>query len=361
MSEGGPSDVSVEIESTIVEKTLMTMGRKQSIQERFDTALQEYIHALMAEEQPTSHPCFKNGFGPMMEEATAAIYRAASRHSEADHWAYLRIAATSPEANRFVADHIVPMLQERKATYKIRDWWWMNKSDVCGNAIRLRVRLPAGLRARFAESMMQDLGELGRDARLLLYEPELRLFGGPVGMELAHDHFCADSEFLGAWMRDDVSGAEGRLSEGLSLILLLRMTFACGLDIFECWDVFDRVCHKRSLPHASSPALMPFQQLVRKLISASRDRVFQLFEGWRGQLVTDYCAFLDHFGREVSRSYFEGKLECGVREFLVPVILFHWNRAGYSGLRQFGLSHAVAKEFKHLSRKGRAEKSVELA
>jgi len=52
---------------------------------------------------------------------------------------------------------------------------------------------------------------------------------------------------------------------------------------------------------------------------------FELYRGEKAHLIDEYGAFLDAFGRNISY-LFDGRLECGLREFLVPIISVHWNR-----------------------------------
>jgi hypothetical protein len=99
--------------------------------------------------------------------------------------------------------------------------------------------------------------------------------------------------------------------------------------------------------------------MVARVIGAGPNAVFSIYREERAQLLTDYGTQLDQCGRNLSRAYFNGDLECGLRELLVPIIIFHLNRAGFSWLHQTRLSHAAADEFRRITRKGRSERRSE--
>jgi len=313
---------------------------------RLCAALNTHLEKLLADGTLT---CGRLNAATFVEQAGAIIYQLMLRNSDEECWLYFRIAVQSrQQANHLVAHRIAPMMEELRSGYPILDWWWLNKSDVCGSALRLRINT-GDARIDSGDEIEKRLCDLGCHVSRLLYEPELCLFGGPAGLKLAHAHFCFESEFLARWMRHgDESGRA--LPEGLSLAMILRTLRAAGLDVFECWDVFDRLCHKR--PHSGS-ANVPagIQIMVHKIMDAGPHRVFKLYDAEKARMLQEYGERLDSFGQNLTRAYMAGHLECGLREFLTPLVLFHWNRAGFSPVLQAVLSWAMAKELRELSRK----------
>jgi thiopeptide-type bacteriocin biosynthesis protein len=302
----------------------------------------------------------KNFFGELnvgyiVEQADAAIHRAITESAEGERWLYFRLAMEDAGHDKIISHEIAPLMQGLKSVSLINGWWWLYKRDPHGLAARLRIAMPEPAFREVEIAVAARCGRLGRSYRVLQYEPELRLFGGSRGMKAAHQHFCEDSAFLAAWARQDGSPSLPIIPEGLSLALTIRLLRAAGLDLFECWDVFDRVCDKRRLGNLDDSRLAGYRTLAAKVAQAAPEQIFQLYSGTeQAKLIKDYVSFLDNFGHGLAGIYYEGQLECGLREFLVPIILFHWNRVGLKPFGQFGLSHSIAYEFARLTRKGTA-------
>jgi thiopeptide-type bacteriocin biosynthesis protein len=291
----------------------------------------------------------------IVEQAGAAICRIIERAADSDRWLYLRISVDANTQDKIVSDDIAPLLEQLRESYPIKGWWWLYKHDPLGSAVRLRVAVPASVTRDTERAIGARLAESGRDVKTLCYEPELRLFGGAEGIKTAHEFFCKDSEFLARWAQGNDLPRHPIIPEGLSLALIIRLLTASGLDLFECWDVFDRVCDKRRVGDLTDIRFAKYQQLAANVLRAAPDQVFQLFRGERAQLLREYRTFVEAFGQKASRIYFNGGLECGLREFFVPIILFHWNRVGFAPFTHFGLSHSVAQELARLTRKGITE------
>jgi hypothetical protein len=148
------------------------------------------------------------------------------------------------------------------------------------------------------------------------------------------------------------------IPEGLSLTLIMTMLRACGLDVFEIWDVLNRVLLKRDFFSKTHRALDEFKRVARTVIESEGGRIFDLYSGQRTILLTQYLKDIQDFANNLNRAYFQGELGCGLREFLVPVILFHWNRIDLSSFRQFALAYAAAECMENMSRKSSAPKTT---
>jgi len=210
--------------------------------------------------------------------------------------------------------------------------------------------VPSTERKKVQLVLQRVLKQAGREFTQLEYEPEICLFGGAQGIELAHEHFFADSRFLSRWTVKAAPTQGQIIAEGLSLALLLRMLGACGLDLFESWDVFARVYDKRRFFTKDHPKLEKFRVLAGKVLDAGPNSVFTLYQNEQAASLEEYCSFLDGFGNKLSRCYFQGLLECGIREFLAPLIFFHWNRTGLSPFHQFALARAMVEQLERRSR-----------
>lgn len=323
--------------------------------ENLAQAVLHYARTLFRDQQ---HPAFPAGEGGALIEAVQATIWREFPHGPSD-WIYFRVAIASDEdRNRLVTD-IGAELRRNATRFRICGWWWLNKTDLHGIAIRLRVWLPPEQKAG-CKKWLQELMKLwGHEVTTLIYEPELRLFGGSAGMELAHKHFCADSEFVSRWLQQRDRITQFAIPPGLSLALVIRFLGACRLDVFECWDVFDRVEDKRAFPDAIGHDTANADSVVAKIIASRFTNFVEAYGPQEGALLKPYGAFLDDLGSKISKAYFAGALDCGVREFLVPIILFHWNRAGFPAATQYGLAAAAARVLRHLSRKGHSTVSPE--
>ncbi len=291
----------------------------------------------------------------IVEKTDAFLYQLAVNSGETAPWLYFRVSADNGNETATLFTEIGPTLQELTSQHPQLRWWWLCKRDILGAALRLRICVPSGASVEVERVMMDQFKKYGREVRILQYEPELRLFGGSHGIEAAHDFFCEDSKFLMAWAGSDDKLQRPIIPEGLSVSFLFHLLSATGLDVFERWDVFERVSEKRKLERTDDERYLRLQTLVQKTIAAGTDRVFRLYDGEKAHLILAYKNSLETCGRKLSRLYFDGALGCGLREFLVPIILFHWNRVGLTAFRQSSISHAVAQECERIVHGGAAE------
>jgi thiopeptide-type bacteriocin biosynthesis protein len=174
-----------------------------------------------------------------------------------------------------------------------------------------------------------------------VYEPETAAFGGPVGMGIAHDLFCADSQGVLDYLRHTSPGLGRR---ELSVVLLGGLMRAAGLDGFEVGDVFDRVARLRPAPTATDAARVDrLAGQVRTLLATPTSPDSTLFT--TGGPVAHAAPWLVAFhrsGRELGDAATDGRLERGLRAALVHVVIFHWNRFGLSAAFQGVLARAAA-------------------
>lgn len=287
--------------------------------------------------------------GALVEHAGATLISVLAE-TGSPSWLYLRISVEPGQGNSVISRHVAPLLRDLEKDYQLQGWWWLNKSDSCGAALRLRVSMPWQERICVKSVLRAKLNDAGLFSVALRYEPEMCLFGGPEGIKFAHDHFCAETQFLTSWMANSEDIKLPVIAEGLSLALIFAMLQASGLDVFEMWDVFSRVYTNRRFFPEDYEGGDKFGRLANKVLEAGSDEIIALHQGAAAGLLIDYKKYLLHFGQALNRAYFEGRLECGLREFLTAVILFHWNRIEMPPFRQFALSHAMTKELQRISR-----------
>lgn len=288
--------------------------------------------------------------GHVVERAIQAIEAGISEQDGDEHWIYFRIAVEPRNRSRMIAFDIAGAIAESGSAVPITQWWWLNKWDPLGPAVRLRMQVPFDRARDAASEVSSRLRQRGFEFNILRYEPELRLFGGAEGIRIAHELFAYDSSFLVDWARQSDSQQGPTIPPGLSLALMIDLARAGGLDLFELWDLFDRIAAKRAV--SGDPVSVKCKDLAARVVAAAPDALFALYGREQQQLLSGYRARLRQCAERLSRAYFQGDLECGIRESLVPMILFHWNRVGLASSAQAALSRSTADEFARLSRKG---------
>jgi len=279
--------------------------------------------------------------GSLIEQATAYLL-ALIETSQSTPWLYLRIPRGDLSINNLIYSHVGPLLQEMEARFGRHTWWWLRKSDVLGDALRLRILTSRETLPFIKESLPGRLKQANLLATILKYEPEICLFGGRAGMEIAHAFFGVDSRLL-----TEVLACNQRartqthlLPSCVSLAMCIYVLQSAGLDLFEMWDVFARILAKRPVkdPAAASPA---YTLLAQRALDHDFDQVASAADAETARLLEGYKPLMASCCKELQRIYHAGQLECGVREFLSAIIIFHWNRVGFPYCHQSRLARAM--------------------
>ncbi|MFE2865005.1 methyltransferase, FxLD system [Embleya sp. NPDC059259] len=186
------------------------------------------------------------------------------------------------------------------------------------------LRKDGGVRLRTEQSAAQLLDKLATD-RLIdgwiggVYEPEIEAFGGPGGMDIAHDLFCADSR--AALAESGEPGARERC-----VLLLSTMNRAAGLDPFEIGDVWAKLASLR--PPITSPTGLPRERAItamRRLMHADAARRPDVEPDW-----AERVAAFEDAGLRLRQLAADGRLTRGLRAVLAHHAIFTLNRAGVS-------------------------------
>ncbi|MEO3807064.1 methyltransferase, FxLD system [Nonomuraea sp. B1E8] len=190
------------------------------------------------------------------------------------------------------------------------------------------LRKAAGLRLRTERSVADLLDGLVADQLASgwvggIYEPEIEAFGGPEGMNVAHDVFCADSRAALAETGD--RGARERC-----VLLISTMNRAAGLDPFEIGDVWAKLGSLR--PPVIPPTGAARDGAVtamRRLMNADAAQRQDAEPGW-----TERVAAFHEAGRQLRQLATDGRLTRGLRAVLAHHAIFAFNRAGVSADEQ---------------------------
>ncbi|MFI9643733.1 thiopeptide-type bacteriocin biosynthesis protein [Micromonospora sp. NPDC051925] len=250
----------------------------------------------------------------------------------APRWQQATITFADPNAAEQLAiAHLAPILAEGEARHLITTWFYVRKS-----AWRLRY-LPSAGTSDAERYVTDELDRLTRGRHIDsavagIYEPETHAFGGAEAMDTAHQLWHHDSRHL----LINSPGTSAREHE-LSIMLLVAMMRAAGLDWYEQGDVWARVADHRDPPQ---PAIVhSMKHAAKRLLtvdSASLTRPEAPLANCRnlfGAYTTAGAAL-----RQLNQA---GHLRRGLRATLAHHVIFAWNRRTVPGLRQAAIATAA--------------------
>jgi thiopeptide-type bacteriocin biosynthesis protein len=291
---------------------------------------------------------------PRELDALAEAYREGGRSALAAwtgdprEWLYWRLVTTTDATHdSLLHERVLPLLAALVQADTVDNWWFLRKPH---GGPHLRLRLHPAPRSDLAEltsalvghfeSWRQE-GELLRCSRLV-YEPEVSIFGGAGGMELAHELFWRDS--VGYCRSMPVLSARGfQFSAGVSAALLAGCFQGAGLDWFEQGDVWRIVGMLRAatLPESVTEAdAKPVARL--RSIFAGADAVVAEAASDLPELAEWHLAFKE-LGRGLADADGRGDLEIGLRRIIAVHVVFHWNRMGFGFAQQALLAQCARK------------------
>lgn len=207
---------------------------------------------------------------------------------------------------------------------KLEAWRTDKRLDQC-----FFTRKPPGLRLRFSGpdpigglepvlvAWLQDAENrnLIRSFRFATYEPEVFLFGGPVGMAIAHDQFDRDSRLVIRYEALLEAGTVDLPRAQLSLALVQDLFVRFAEDRSELWDIWQRVWHAHGCP-----PLPPAEE--------ASVTVLESLSGGAASLGREGLANNEHIALRLRAADTARRLDCGPRAWLADVCTFHWNRLG---------------------------------
>ncbi|GAB3410448.1 thiopeptide-type bacteriocin biosynthesis protein [Flindersiella endophytica] len=277
--------------------------------------------------------------------ALADAYREAGRSAlagwtgESREWLYWRLATASDSTHDVLLhQRLLPALTGLVQAGAVDNWWFLRKPRDEPH-LRLRVHPAPGsdldeltglLDACFDE--WRQAHELVRSSRLV-YEPEVSVFGGGTGMDLAHELFYRDS--LGYCGSAPALSARGfEFAAGVSAALVAGCFQGAGLDWFEQGDVWRVVGLLRADTPPASVTEVDLASVARlRSIFAGTDAAVAEAASEVPKLAEWQLAF-KHLGRALAEADARGELEIGIRRILAAHVVFHWNRMGFDLAQQ---------------------------
>lgn len=274
-----------------------------------------------------------------VEAYQAAGYRALEERATGSGWYSVRVEFPDwQNAEETAATVVGPRLGRLHDRGLLRGWWYVRKHPCW----RLRL-CPTGDTGREElESAVNDVLDGLALAGVItrwwsaIYEPETAAFGGPVGTEITHELFCADTDRVLQYLRQP-SPALGR--KEVSMLVCGTLLSAAGLDRFERGDVWSRVAELRPLPSAAFD--YPVEKLadrIRPLVAAP---IGTLAPTGPGTFAAPWTDAARHAGQTLATAAAAGRLDRGVRHVMTHLVIFHWNRLGLDAATQAVLSRAA--------------------
>lgn len=237
-------------------------------------------------------------------------------------------------SERVMTTEVAPRLDEIAGSRTPGSWWFLRKHP------EWRVRI-YGADPAAAHALLDTAQAGGSIAGWQpgTYEAEAHAFGGPLGMDIAHDLFCADSRGVLNYARMD-SPPIGRRE--LSVLLISATLAAARLDWFERGDVLARVVGMRPAPPGDSQAkLAELAGQLRPLLAIPAEAV--AYPGSPVAFASDWLAAFTDAGRRYADATADRVLTRGLRAILPHAVIFHWNRLGLSATAQ-GILAAAARD-----------------
>ncbi len=248
-----------------------------------------------------------------------------------DRWHQVNVAFPDwHRAEHTAAGRIAPQLDAHGLAC---GWWFIRKHP------SWRIRYQAGplSQARIGEHL-DDLAGAGHITgwTRVVYEPEVRAFGGPEAMDAAHRLFHADSRDILAYLRELPENSHRR---EISLMLCSVMMRAARQDFFEQGDIWARVARYRKPPPGSQNG-SGLLACVRHLITA--DAESQMRDGAPLAHCAQWAAAYAAAGRELGSIAAAGRLHRGLRDVLAHHVIFAWNRLGLPYATQSALADTAS-------------------
>ncbi len=283
-----------------------------------------------------------SGADPVAVAADVALFcRAGHQALEArDPWWQLYLEfADWHRADGVAAERLVPTLRLLESEAGL-SWWYIRKHPCW----RLRLRTPdreERMRVRI-ETVLNTLVRAGHLRRWWtgVYEPESIVFGGPEGMEAAHELFHADSRAVLTVQEQDHPGLGRR---ELSVLLCSALIRGAGLEWYEQGEVWHRVAQERPLPEdIAEERIRAMAGDVHALLQADVSSGGPLFAaGGAAAVAASWAEAFHTTGRVLGKAARDGSLQRGLRQVLAYHVIFHWNRLGLRPRAQSALAWAA--------------------
>lgn len=254
-------------------------------------------------------------------------------------WKQVNIGFPDPaHAEHTVVTQIAPLLTRAEEAGRINAWFFVRK----GPWWRVRY-LPTGDGSAAQADLRAHLDAVHMAGRCtavvdVVYEPEIRAFGGAAAMDVAHRFWHLDSRHVLTYLAAVAEPPSTGRQREISLLLCTALLRAAGLDWYEQGDVWGRVADHRD-PPASSDHIAALLRPARRLMSVTPRTATH--PNGTPVVAGPWCDAYTTTGRTLADLAATGHLRRGLRDVLAHHIIFAWNRLGLPGTDQSTLATAA--------------------
>jgi thiopeptide-type bacteriocin biosynthesis protein len=271
------------------------------------------------------------------------LYRDAGRATldarpDPSGWQQANIEFTDyPTAERVFITYLLPPLRQTEDTGRVGSWWFVRKYPCW----RLRLMpgpqaLVEGIPKPLAEALDNAISQgIVKSWWPSPYEPETTAFGGPDGMDIAHDLFHADSIGALGYLQHTGTNRSGPLDpKAISLLVVSLFLRAAGQEWGEQGDVWARVEAARPLPDdVPTERVTAMTSSLRKLLTIDTAAA-SLAASTPLATLAAWNDAMKQGGQALGQAGRQGRLGLGTRSILARHVIFHWNRMGLTTRQQ---------------------------
>lgn len=258
-----------------------------------------------------------------------------SERAERQGWHQVHIQfADWRGAERLAVAQLSPALAKAETAGLLGCWFFIRKAEWW----RLRYQAPNAAPGDEAKAFVTQLldsmltqGQLIQWQRTV-YEPEIFVFGGPTGMNVAHELFHQDSLHILAYLDREIASLPPNSQIGrreVSILLCSLLMRGAGQEWYEQGDVWARVAQNRPTDRDTPPEqLHALEPALRRLMTIDTGPASTLVQSGPLRFAAGWMSAFDQAGHALSDLGREGLLTRGLRAVLAHHIIFHWNRLG---------------------------------
>lgn len=209
-------------------------------------------------------------------------------------------------------------------------YWYMNK-QYKNAQIRLRVK---NENIEYDNLYKVICNEITGNCKKFIYDPEIYLFGGEEGVDIAHNIFCLTTETVN--LMSDVKNKKNNI---IFIYLWISKIIVENIadDRFEQWDCWKRLQHQRSFNGRLNEKLLKNNiQRFKTIKSCTVCDVIPVLN----YINVDYKIFdkiiieLKDEMRKLKDLHYEGRLDRGIRSIAPILLIFIWNIMGFTSNMQ---------------------------
>lgn len=213
-------------------------------------------------------------------------------------------------------------------------YWFMRKTFNHQSHLRIRFKNIHRLDLNELEKFLEDKNYINFTP--IKYEPEIHLFGGSSGIEIAHKLFMIISEIYALCIQE-------KLNKNTFYSLLVWLSDyiikTINEDLFERWDCWQRIFKLRDFDSSQHlDMLIRNSSEVVEIVNAEISEIIKNETLDFRRNLKNKLAELDDILTKLNQLNYTGSLNRGIRSISSCLIIFMWNIMGVSPGVQGGFS-----------------------